>query len=55
MEGEEDEYAFEVNVKKLGAENCSETIDLLVGSMVVINLLIVSGSCNIVDQKTWEE
>lgn len=55
-ESEEDEYAFVVNVKKLEAENDSETIDLLLGGVVVRNVVLDSGSsCNIVDQKTWEE
>ena len=55
-ESEEDEYAFVVNVKKLEAENGSETVDLLLGGVVVRNVVLDSGSsCNIVDQKTWEE
>lgn len=55
-ESEEDEQAFVVNVKKLEAENGSETIDLLLGGVVVRNVVLDSGSsCNIVDQKTWEE
>lgn len=55
-ESKEDEYAFVVNVKKLEAENGSETVDLLLGGVVVRNVVLDSGSsCNIVDQKTWEE
>ena len=45
-----------MNVRKLEAENGSETIDLLLGGVVVRNVVLDSGSsCNIVDQKTWEE
>lgn len=34
-ESEEDEYAFVLNVKKLEAENGSESIDLLLSGVVV--------------------
>ena len=45
-----------VEFKKSGSGNGSETIDLQVGGVVIKIVLIDSGSsCNIVDQKTWEE
>ena len=53
---EEDEYAFTIEFKKSGSGNGSETIDLQVGVVVIKIVLIDTGSsCNIVDQKTWEE
>ena len=55
-ECEEDEYAFTIEFKKSGTGNRSETIDLQVDGVVIKSVLSDSGSsCNIVDQKTWEE
>ena len=53
---EDDEYAFTVGLGKTWDRSGSEIVDLQVGGVILNGVLIDSGSsCNIIDQKTWEE
>ena len=55
-DGEDDEYAFTVGLGKSSDRSGSEMVDLQVGGVILNGVLIDSGSsCNITDQKTWEE
>ena len=55
-DGEDDEYAFTVGLGKSSDRSGSEMVDLQVGGVILNGVLIDSGSsCNIIDQKTWEE
>lgn len=55
-DGEDDEYAFTVGLGKSWDRSGSEMVDLQVGGVILNGVLIDSGSsCNIIDQKTWEE
>lgn len=55
-DSEDDEYAFTVGLGKSWDRSGSESVDLQVGSVILNGVLIDSGSsCNIIDQKTWEE
>ena len=55
-DGEDDEYAFTVGFGKSWDKSGSETVNLQVGGVILTGVLIDSGSsCNIIDQKTWEE
>ena len=54
--GEDDEYAFTVGLGKTWDRSGSEIVDLQVGGVILNGVLIDSeSSCNIIDQKTWEE
>ena len=55
-DGEDDEYAFTVRLGKTWDRSGSEIVDLQVGGVILNGVLIDSGSsCNIIDQKSWEE
>ena len=54
--GEDDEYAFTVGLSKSWDRSGSEMVNLQVGGVNLNGVLIDSGSsCNIIDQKTWQE
>ena len=55
-DGEDDEYAFTVGFGKSWDRSGSEMVDLQVGGVILNGVLIDSGSsCNIIDQRKWEE